>query len=138
MGGSVRGGWRETRIGRGRRGYDGLWRNGRRRGEGAEGAAFAGGGCGGFGERVERGDGEAEFGSDCYVSPAARVAGVSFGGGVGGRAGAGVWVERCGDIGVSGGWEDFLWDAEVAAGVGCGKGRVMGVAWKCRVASGEW
>ena len=37
-----------------------------------------------------------------------------------------VWVERCADIGVSGGWEDFLWNAEVAAGVGCGSGGIMG------------
>ena len=43
----------------------------------AQAAAAAGERCGGAGERVEWRDGKGEFGRDCAVSSAARVAGIS-------------------------------------------------------------
>src|SRR5258708_38537368 len=75
---------------------------------------------------MEGGDGEEEFGRDCAVSPAGRIGGISGGGGTGGGAFGGIRIERRGDTAVSCRWEDFLWDAAVTAGVGCGVWGVNG------------
>src|SRR6266513_4080784 len=94
--------------------------------EGAKTAAASGDRGGGAGERAERGDGEKESGGHCAVSPTAGVERISRSGGVCSGACRGVWIEGCGDPAVPGGWEDFLWDAEVAAGLGCGLWGVVG------------
>ena len=72
----------------------------------------------------ERRDGKEEFGRDCAVSPAARVAGISCRGGVGGGAFANLRIERRGDPAISGGWKDLLWNAEVTASLGRGSGGI--------------
>src|SRR5881394_4438828 len=94
--------------------------------EGAKTAAASGDRGGGAGERAERGDSEKESGGHGAVSPTAGVERISRSGGVCSGACRGVWIEGCGDSAVPGGWEDFLWDPEVAAGVGCGLWGVVG------------
>src|SRR6266550_992833 len=94
--------------------------------EGAKTAAASGDRGGGAGERAERGDSEKESGGPCAVSPTAGVERISPSGGVCSGAPRGVWIEGCGDSAVPGGWNDFLWDAEVAAGLGCGLWGVVG------------